>query len=138
MANEFSTAELEAYLEEALPPEGMCRVETALRDQPELAQSLAEVAGRIDAGMHSIGAIWRRHRLSCPTREQLGSSLLNILDTELMGYVKFHVEVVQCRYCAASLADLRQIHEAAETSDSAARRAKYFQSSAGFLIEEDA
>jgi hypothetical protein len=82
--------------------------------------------------MHTVGEIWRRHRLSCPTREQLGSYLLGVLEDDLAGYIRFHFEVSGCRTCQANLDDLknRQTDEPAATDS---RRKKYFQSSAGHL-----
>ena len=133
---EFTTLELEAYLNEALPPERMACIEEALRDQPEVADQLSSVLTRLNSGVHSIGAIWRNHRLSCPTREQLGSYLLKILDTEQLGYVKFHLDVVGCRFCNASLDDLEHVHTAEKDSGGDSRRAKYFQSTAGYLAKE--
>ena len=133
MTKKFSDTELEAYLDEALPGERMVLVETALRDEPDLQGELANIAGRRDAGIHSLGAIWRRHRLSCPSREQLGSYLLGVLEPEHADYLKFHLETVGCRYCTASLTDLEQQHQTAENEAAASRRQKYFQSSAGYL-----
>jgi anti-sigma factor RsiW len=128
----FTQNELEAFLDEALSPEEMARVELALRSQPKLARALAELSARRDNGEHTLGEIWRRHRVSCPTREQLGSYLLCALASEPAEYVAFHVEVVGCRFCQANLQDLRrQQEEAAESTDR--RRTKYFQSSAGYL-----
>ena len=69
MARDFSTADLEAYLDESLSASRVADVEAALRNEPALVDQLATIAGRRDAGVHSIGAIWRRERLSCPTRE---------------------------------------------------------------------
>ena len=90
------------------------------------------INGRRDAGIHTIGEIWRRHRVSCPTREQLGSYLLEALDAEQMEYYRFHIDEVGCRFCNANLHDLRMQQE--ENSEVAAtRRTKYFQSSAGYL-----
>lgn len=132
MAASFSQSDLEAFLDEALPPEDMARIEKALRKDPTLARRLAAINGRRDAGIHSVGAIWRRHRLSCPTREQLGSYLLGILPQEAADYVGFHLELVGCRYCQANRRDLeRQQAEARVAAQS--RRRKYFQSSAGYL-----
>jgi hypothetical protein len=132
MSQPLRTADLEAYLDEALAAEEMARIEQAIRRQPQLVAQLAALCAQRDAGVHSLGAIWRRHRLSCPTREQLGSFLLGALDDGLAGYVGFHLDVIGCRYCQANLADLknRQVEqlEAAET-----RRRRYFQSSAGLL-----
>jgi uncharacterized protein YbaR (Trm112 family) len=99
---------LRAYLGDALPPEDMARVEKALRDSAELRARLEEVReNRGDQGLHTLGAIWRRGRLSCPTRQQLGSYLLDALDPDLASYLKFHLDVIACPYCQANVADLR-------------------------------
>jgi hypothetical protein len=128
----FRQADLEAYLDEALPPEEMARIEKALRADRQLVRLLAAIHARHNAGVHSLGEIWRRGRLSCPTREQLGSFLLGATAKEVSDHISFHLEMVGCRYCQANLADLkRQQAEAGETVQ--ARRRKYFHSSAGYL-----
>ena len=125
-------ADLEAYLDEALPAEEMAQIEKALRDDPELVRRLSEVHARRDSGGLSLGEVWRRHRLSCASREQLGSLLLGVLPEETARYLAFHLEVAGCRYCQANLADLRnQQAEARQAVQE--RRRKYFQSSAGYL-----
>ena len=132
MKSKFSNSELEAFLDEALPTEQMAAIEAALRDDAELQQRVAAVNGRRDAGVHSLGDVWRRHRLSCPTREQLGSYLLGVLSNDESDYIKFHLESIECRYCTASLGDLQTQHSAAET-ETTRRRQKYYQSSVGHL-----
>jgi hypothetical protein len=125
-------SDLEAYLDEALPAEEMARIEQALRQDGKLVEQLALINQRRDRGIHSLGEIWRRHRLSCPSREQLGSYLLGTLSGEERAYLAFHVEVIGCRYCQANLTDLtKQQAETRETVET--RRRKYFQSSAGYL-----
>ncbi len=132
----FTDPELDRFLDEALPPERMAAVEAALRDDEALKARIAAAVGRRDAGVHSLGAIWRRHRLSCPTREQLGSYLLGVLEANLEDYVRFHVETVECRVCQASIEDLRQQTKTAEQGAAQQRRSKYFQSSAGYLSKD--
>jgi hypothetical protein len=136
MGASFTNADLEAFLDEALPSEMMAAFEDALRRDEELAARLAAAIGRRDAGVHTLGAIWRRHRLSCPSREELGSYLLEVLDADRGGYIKFHLETIGCRYCAANLEDLRADEAASESADSKKRRHRYFQSSAGYLREK--
>ena len=124
--------QLEAYLDEALPADEMARVEDALRRDPDLLAQLAAINARRDAGVHSLGEIWRRHRLSCPTREQLGGYLLGTLSRPVSQYIGFHLQTVGCRVCQANLTDLEnQQAEAAEATQT--RRRRYFQSSAGYL-----
>ena len=66
MPRNFTTAELEAYLDEALPAEQMAAIEEALRQNESLQERLRSTNGRRDAGVHSLGEIWRRHRLELP------------------------------------------------------------------------
>ena len=125
-------AELEAYCDEALPAEEMVRIEQALRVDPALREQLAAISARRDAGVHSLGEIWRRHRLSCPPREQLGTYLLHALEADEADYLRFHLEIVGCRYCQANLADLQE-RQAQQRETTEIRCRRYFQSSAGYL-----
>lgn len=132
MTRSFCHQDLEAYLDEALPPDEMAQVENAIRQDASIRSALAMIHSRRDSGVHSLGEIWRRHRLSCPTRQQLGSFLLHALSEGDADYIRFHLEVAGCRYCQANLHDLEsQQREAAESSNTRQRR--YFQSSAGLL-----
>jgi len=133
--NDFPRCDLEAYLDEALPPEEMARIERAVREDAALMRSLASIHARRGEGIHTLGEIWRQRRLSCPTRQQFGSWLLGAIDEDLARYIAFHVEVVGCRYCQANLADLRTQQDGAEQV-AVTRRRKYFQSSAGYLKAE--
>ena len=132
MARTFSDCELEAYLDEALAPGEMAQLETAIRGDRELTRRLSAINGRRDAGLHTLGEIWRRHRASCPPREQLGSFLLGALNKDVLQYIEFHLKTVGCRYCLASIEDLQRRHQ--ETRETATRRQrKYLDSSAGLL-----
>ena len=132
MNRDFSTSDLEAFLDESLPIERMAAVEDALRNDGDLQKQLAAINGRRDAGVHSLGEIWRRHRLSCPSREQLGSFLLGVLSTEESEYITFHVNSIECRYCEASIEDLKA-QQSAAANEVTRRRQKYYQSSVGHL-----
>jgi anti-sigma factor RsiW len=127
----YSDADLLAYLDEMLPAEKMTVLESALRQEEALRLRVAGLARRRDQGAHSVGEIWRRQRLSCPTRNQLGSFLLGTLDAALAEYVEFHLRSVGCRICAANLDDLeRSTKQGGESTD---RRRRFFESSAGHL-----
>jgi hypothetical protein len=132
MARDFTLAELEAFLDEALSPEEMAEIERTLRSQPDLLRQLASINSRRDAGVHTLGEIWRRHRSSCPTREQLGSYLLHALEKESSDYIAFHLDKVGCRYCRANLDDMKRRQDEADETITR-RRTRYFQSSAGYL-----
>lgn len=130
----FTDAELVAFLDEALPANRSSQIEHELRTDASLRTRLIEVRGRETAGLHSIGGIWRRSRLSCPTRSEMGQYLLAALSDDHADYVRFHIETIGCRYCQANLADLESA--AASSNESKPRRTKYFQTSAGYLKRE--
>jgi hypothetical protein len=126
---------LQAYLDEALSADQMSRIEKQLREDESLIARLGQLVGQRDAGVHSLGEIWRRNRLSCPTREQLGSFLLGAIMDDEEDYIRFHIDSVQCRYCQSNLDDLRIASEESE-GQVTTRRRKYFQSSIGHLRSE--
>ncbi len=127
---EITPAQLEAYLDEALPAEEMARIEKALRHDASLAAELGALVARRDAGVLSIGAVWRRHRLSCPTRQEWANYLLGTLPEDAAGYFRLHVETIGCRFCQANLTDLERQPGQADRA-AVQRRRKYFQSSVG-------
>ena len=123
---------LHGYLDDGLSDEETAQVEKALRESEGLRRMLHALLQDRERGEHSIGAIWRRERLSCPTREQLGSHLLQVLDDGWQEYIVFHLETIGCPYCLANLADLQaQQKEAAPRVK--ARQRRFFESSAGYL-----
>jgi hypothetical protein len=99
---QYTSAELEAFLDEALAAEEMSAIEQALRADKDLAAKLAQIVQRRGGGVHSIGDIWRRYRISCPSREQLGSYLLGVLDEPVEEYIRFHLQTISCRLCQAT------------------------------------
>jgi anti-sigma factor RsiW len=129
---EITDARLEAFLDEALPAAELAEIERWLRSDQAGAARLAALHARRNDGLHTIGAIWRRHRLTCPDRNRLGNYLLNILSEAEVEYLRVHLEVVGCPYCRANLADLERAHrEPAPTR--AARQQRIFRTSAGLL-----
>lgn len=127
----FTDQQLLGYLDEMLPVDEMAAVERALRDFDSLRRRAAGLSRRRDDGLHSVGEIWRRERLSCPSRSRLGSYLLGTLDQNATEYIEFHLRTIGCRVCAANLADIEQSME--PSTEAPERRRKFFQSSAGYL-----
>jgi len=127
----FTDEELLAWLDEMLPAERMAEVEQAVRDSASLRQVLAGLIRRRDQGERSVGDVWRRERLTCPSRSRLGSYLLGTLEADLAAYIDFHIRTIGCRFCTANLYDLEQA--AASSPATANRRRRFFESSAGYL-----
>lgn len=135
MTSAYSNSHLEAYLDEALSVPDMANIEAALRKDQELVDQLVEINSRRDAGIHSLGEVWRRNRLTCPTREELGNYLLEVLSGEQAEYIAFHLSEIHCRQCSANLADLQILSDDSDEKIES-RRHKYFQSSAGYLSRD--
>jgi hypothetical protein len=120
------------YIEDALDEPQMAHIEQNLRDSEPLRLQLKQLMQERDRGEHSVGAIWRRQRLSCPKRDQLGSYLLGVLDDDVQDYIQFHLKTIGCAFCLANLADL-QTQQQSDDGQVKSRRKRYFQSSAGLL-----
>jgi hypothetical protein len=127
---------LRDYLADALPADAQARVEKALRESAELRARLEDVRqNRGVAGLHTLGAIWRQARLTCPTRQQLGSALLDALDPELASYINFHLDVIECPFCKANLADLKA--KTAQPSTATQQRRNRILKSSQHLLGDD-
>ncbi len=140
MTREFTNQELEAYLDEDLTSLEMTQLEDSLRDEsqaPQLIDRLTSINRRRDSGVHSLGEIWRNHRVSCPTREQLGSYLLGVASKEEGDYLEFHIHRLGCRQCEANMEDLKSRRQKTEKEESKVRQRKYFQTSAGYLKRDE-
>lgn len=129
---EITRAQLHAYLEDILDDRETARVEQALRDSEPLRGALRALIQDRDRGEHSIGAIWRRQRLSCPSREQLGSYLLQVLDSDWHDYIDFHLRTIGCPFCQANLTDLQSLQQE-PAAGAKKRRQRFFDSSHGYL-----
>jgi len=102
----ITKATLDAFIDDHLNEQDSVRVEKAVRESQELNTLLKSIIASREMGDHSIGAIWRREHLSCPTREELSSYKEEALDPQRIDYIKFHLETVGCNACKANLADL--------------------------------
>ncbi len=127
----ISDAELLAWLDEDLPPARMSDIEQQLRASTDLQRRTSGLISERDHGALTVGEVWRRHGLSCPTRHELGSYLLQALEEGHGNYIRFHLEVIGCRKCLASYEDLQQSQAA--TPEAIERRQRIFASSVGRL-----
>jgi hypothetical protein len=105
---EITRQMLRDYLHDALPDAELVEVEKALRASAKLRAQYREVVEQEDRGEHTVGAIWRRERISCVSRDQLGSYLLGAGDPELLDYIEFHLKTIGCPFCQANLDDLKK------------------------------
>ena len=132
MSQDFTDAELEAYLDEALDPDRAAELEQAAREIPELVQRLSHINRRRDAGIHTLGEIWRRYQIGVPSRDDVSQFLLNVLPAEHHQYIEYRLDILRCPYTIAILKDL-QSKVQGESPTAATRREKFYKSSAGLL-----
>ena len=129
----WTDREIENWLDEMLSAERMSQFEVDLRDSSQLQSRVAQTIRNRDQGGNSVGEIWLRSGLSCPSRSQLGGFLLSTLSGDQAEYIEFHLQTVGCRVCQANLSDLE---EQSAQSDATPRRRKFFESSAGLLRQK--
>src|SRR5262245_21792696 len=132
MSKKITIEELHGYLDEALSEEMSSKVEKALRESASLRAAMTRLMDERERVEHSLGAVWRRQRLTCPSREDLGSLVMGVLDEAHAEYIQFHIKTIGCGYCQSNLVDLQERSKEHKVH-SAQRRQKMFASSAGFL-----
>ena len=126
MSSPFTDAELEAYLDESLDSTRATEIEEAIKSDSDLLQRLSVINSRRDAGVHTLGEIWRRNQIGVPSAEDMGNYLLDVLDEEQTAYIKFRMEQLKCPFTVALYDDLlAKQTESAELS--ASRREKFYK-----------
>ena len=127
---DFTDEELVAYADERLSAKRCVEVEQSLRVDTSLSKRLGELLSQRDDGDFSVGEIWRKGGLSCPSRSVWAAFVDGRLGDGLTRYLQFHVDTIGCRVCEANLADLKRRDP---STDVDRRTRKIFQSSAGRL-----
>ena len=127
----MSDADLQAYLDDTLTEVRSMEIELAVRADTVLAERLAHCIRQRDSGVHSVGEIWRRHRLSCPSRETLQLFLLRQLPADQERFLQLHLITLGCVYCLSNLEDLRKATNQPELADP--RRQRYYRQSVARL-----
>lgn len=132
VSEKFPDAELEAFLDETLDSQRATEIEEVLKSDNELLERLTRINGRRNAGVHTLGEIWRRNQIGVPSVEMMGNYLLGVTSAEESDYIEFRIDKLKCPFTLAMHDDLvRQRNENAEQSTS--RREKFFKSSANLL-----
>ena len=132
MTAQFTDAELEAYLDESLDSARAAEIEQAVRGDRVLLGRLSMINGRRDAGIHTLGEIWRRNQIGVPTAEAMGNFLLGVLPEEESDYINFRMVHLKCPFTLAMFNDL-QIQQSENAEMSKTRRERFYKTSAGFL-----
>lgn len=131
----WTDREIIAWLDERLSAARMAELEQQLRIDEVLRNRVAAMIRHRDQGGNTVGEIWQRSQLSCPTRTELGGYLLGTLSEQASQYIEFHLMTVGCRLCQANLSDLEE--QSTSATAAPARRKRFFESSAGLLRGSD-
>lgn len=131
----WTDRELAAWLDELLPANRMVEFENQLRSDKTLQARVTQIIRHRDQGGNSIGEVWQRGRLSCPSRTEMGGFLLGTLNPEAAAYIEFHLQTIGCRVCQANRHDLEE--QSTQSDQVPGRRRKFFESSAGLLRGDD-
>ena len=130
----WTDQEILAWLDEQLPAERLAAFESQLRLNDSLRARVSVLIRHRDQGGNTVGEIWQRARLSCPTRSELGSYLLGVLPPDYSEYIQFHLQTVGCRLCQANMNDLEE--QSTQSEHVPNRRRRFFESSAGLLRDQ--
>ena len=104
-----------------------------MREDKELLERLSQINKRREAGMHTLGEVWRRNQLCVPSVEQMGNFLLGVLQPEEADYIRFRIEDLKCPFTIALKADLESRKEDSVKTESNERRSKFYNSSVELL-----
>lgn len=129
---QFTDADLEAYLDESLDSDRATQIEDALANDSDLLSRLAMINGRRDAGIHTLGEIWRRNQIGVPTPEVMGNFILGILPDGDSQYIQFRMDQLKCCFTLAMFNDL-QLQQSEKSELSQTRRERIYKTSAGLL-----
>tara|TARA_B110000467_G_C18194993_1_gene408376 strand:+ start:63 stop:500 length:438 start_codon:yes stop_codon:yes gene_type:complete len=129
---QFTDADLEAYLDESLDSGRAAQIEDVLASDKALLNRLAMINGRRDAGVHTLGEIWRRNQIGVPTPEVMGNFILGILPEGDTQYIQFRMDHLKCCFTLAMFNDL-QLQQSENSELSQTRRERIYKTSAGLL-----
>lgn len=132
MHDDFTDAELQAYVAETLSVVRSTALESAVSRDTRLRQRLQTIVRQESTGGVAIGTIWREQQLSCPNRATWSAYQQGTLGDGLRQYLEFHLTEIGCRVCAANLADLQHHGDPAAER----RSRKFFATSVGRLQGE--
>ena len=132
---EFTDADLEAYLDEALNPDQAAELEQAMREDSKLLDRLSYINGRRDAGIHTLGEIWRRNQVGVPSTEEVSDFLEGKLDAGHAEYIQFRMETLKCRF-TDSIVESLESQKSPDKKSQAKKRAENISKSSANLMPE--
>lgn len=129
---DFTDSELEAYLDMSLNPARALELEEQVRQDPAILKRLTQINARRNAGIHTLGEIWRRNQIGVPSREEIVDYLNGFLPAESADYINFRVKQLKCVYTLALIQDVES-EKSDREGTSIQRQSKVYQKSESIL-----
>lgn len=107
----YSREYIHAYIDGALSPEEADAFTSMAYGDSELRGKIRTVQTEFDYHNHTVGSLWRRNQLTCPSDQDIVDyqrGALAIINPEIADYVQFHLTSIRCIYCISTAAELKQ------------------------------
>ena len=107
----YSREYIHAYIDGALSPEEADAFTSMAYGDSELRGKIRTVQTEFDYHNHTVGSLWRRNQLTCPSDQEIVDyqrGALAIINPEIADYVQFHLTSIRCIYCISTAAELKQ------------------------------
>lgn len=107
----YSREYIHAYIDGALSPEETEAFALKAQRDSELRGQIRTVQSEFDYHNHTVGSLWRRNQLTCPSDQDIVDyqrGELAIINPEIADYVQFHLKSIRCIYCISSAAERKQ------------------------------
>jgi len=107
----YSREYIHAHIDGALSQEETDAFDLEAQVNSELRGQIRAVQSEFDYHNHTVGSLWRRNQLTCPSDQDIADYLrggLAIINPEIADYVQFHLTSIRCIYCISTAAELKQ------------------------------
>ena len=107
----YSREYIHAYIDGALSPEEADAFTSMAYGDSELRGKIRTVQTEFDYHNHTVGSLWRRNQLTCPSDQEIVDyqrGELAIINPKIVDYVQFHLNSIRCIYCISTAAEWKQ------------------------------
>ena len=107
----YSREYIHAYIDGALSPEEADAFTSMAYGDSELRGKIRTVQAEFDYHNHTVGSLWRRNQLTCPSDQEIVDyqrGELAIIYPKIADHLQFHLTSIRCIYCISTAAEWKQ------------------------------
>ena len=107
----YSREYIHAYIDGALSPEEADAFTSMAYGDSELRGKIRTVQTEFDYHNHTVGSLWRRNQLTCPSDQEIVDyqrGELAIIYPKIADHLQFHLNSIRCIYCISTAAEWKQ------------------------------